>query len=132
MGLPKGGGAQNLEIGGDSTNEPGEQPLCHWTRKGQECYGMTNGQCKKRHEIVEADNLGTGVMGAVATSSRALDVTVLDDRSGFNTQGFLQGTRVIAAFDSADGALGKGAVLVDSGANEVVRPLQKRWHDEIL
>ena len=39
--------------------------------------------------------------------------------------------RVVAAFDSAGGALVKGAVLVDSGANEVVRPFQKSWFEEI-
>ena len=37
-----------------------------------------------------------------------------------------------ASFESAETALGKGAVLVDSGANEVVRPYQQGWYEEIM
>ena len=70
------------------------------------------------------------VVGA-PSSAKALDVAVIEDPAEFQDIGVLQGMRVVAAFDSADGALVKGAVLVDSGANEVVRPFQKSWFDEI-
>ena len=136
------GGGNNPGAGGGDKKERDDDPtvsLCDWTSRGKVCFGNDNGRCKKRHKILDADNLGTGPKGAGDTKLSALEVTVLDadqlrrmaDVVDMGMSGCFKERRVVAAFDSADSALGKGAVLVDSGANEVVRPFQRRWYDEI-
>ena len=107
--------------------------MCKWIKQGKPCHGQATGRCPDRHEYLESElKVKAEEVTGAATSAKALDVAVLEeDIADIQDLGFLRDMRVVAAFDSADGALGKGAVLVDSGANEVVRPLQKNWLEEI-
>ena len=96
-----------------------------------DCREFLKGKCKnKRHVIQESDGIGPVVTGGKIA---ALEVKMTDELTDLNSLRMSQvsGETVVAAFESADTALGKGAVLVDTGANEVVRPFQRRWYDEI-
>ena len=119
-------------------NDAGEKPLCKWTKKGMPCRDFVKGKCPMRHDVKESDGIGLPVSG---TNISVLEVKMSDrvflEQSDSGSLGStiamlqVSGEAVVAAFESADTALGKGAVLVDTGANEVVRPFQKRWYEEI-
>ena len=101
----QGEGGQGPGTSGDSGNGTGVKRLCRWIKKNQVCYGIENGKCQDRHEVLDTDAIAkikiAEVVGA-PSSAKALDVAVIEDPAEFQV---LQGMRVVAAFDSADGAL---------------------------
>ena len=92
--------------------------MCQWVSKGKECFLHKKGLCKFSHDVPGADAVKgkdqqTVQVKAVSVSVRALGVAGSSD-------------------DDVESKIGKRAVLVGSGANEVLRPFNRGWWNEIV